>query len=85
MSDTPVSARVGSRKRPCLAQTKTISGCAWGACLGWVAALVSLWIQFRIGVYDTWDALWLPLTGLGAIGSLKVVVTNAPGLFRRGT
>lgn len=69
---------------PAISQSRALEALAWGASLGWLAALVSLCIQFRIGVYDTWDTLWLPLAGLGAVGSLAVVVMNARSLVQRG-
>ncbi|MGL6074531.1 MAG: hypothetical protein ACRC8S_10255 [Fimbriiglobus sp.] len=33
--------------------------------VGWGAAVLSLWIQYQLGVYDTVDWLWLPFEVIG--------------------
>jgi hypothetical protein len=46
---------------------------------GWTAALVSLWAQYQLGVYDTHGWLWLPFATLGAVAGLAALLV---GLFR---
>jgi hypothetical protein len=37
---------------------------------GWVLALVSLWVQYQLGVYHTAGWLWLPFEGIAVLAGL---------------
>ena len=58
---------------------------AWA---GWAAAMVSLWGQYQLGVYDTIGWLWLPFEGaavLAGLAALLVGLTRAVVGPRRQT
>jgi len=47
--------------------------------IGWAVAILSLWVQYHLGVYDTLGWLWLPFAGIGAVAAVAVLTV---GLFR---
>ncbi len=41
--------------------------------VGWGAAVLSLWVQYQLGVYDTADWLWLPFEVIGALAGFAAL------------
>lgn len=51
----------------------------WCAVVSWVgvgAAVLSLWIQYQLGVYDTIDWLWLPFEVIGAVAGFAALLVG---------
>ena len=38
--------------------------------VGWAASLLSLWVQYQIGIYDTVGWLWVPFAAAGAMAGI---------------
>jgi hypothetical protein len=55
---------------------RRLSAASWA---GWGAAVLSLWAQYQLGVYDTFGWLWLPFEMIGATAGVAAL---AVGLAR---
>ena len=43
---------------------------------GWGEAILSLWVQYQLGVYDTFDWLWLPFEVIGAVAGFAALLVG---------
>src|SRR5204863_5123453 len=64
----PSIERPGNRVSRWLRRVVTISWAGWAACI------LSLWVQYQVGVYDTIGWLWWPFA---VVGFLSGVVSSS--------
>lgn len=79
-ADPPAAPAPGHRSRaPLNRWPRRLTAVSWA---GWGAAVLALWAQYQLGVYDTVDWLWLPFEVVGATAGVAALAVGLAGAAR---